>query len=128
MRQNLLLAGTAALALAVIAAGAAFLIAPVWQPGYRPAAYSPAVVQEQEAGAPAPSRPPAQAVDTELIDLNTADAKTLEQLPGIGEKKAAAIVEERQTNGPFTSLEDVCRVKGISDKTVGQWDGLAEVR
>lgn len=126
--QRLLLAGTAVLAMTVIAAGAAFLIAPVWQPGYRPAAYSPAVVQDQQKSGSASSQWPEQTADTVLIDLNSADAKTLERLPGIGEKKAAAIVEDRRLNGPFSSLEDVCRVKGVSDKTVRQWEGLAEIR
>ena len=42
-----------------------------------------------------------------LIDLNTADAKALEGLPGIGEERAAKIVQSRTTDGPFSQVEDL---------------------
>lgn len=51
------------------------------------------------------------------IDINMADAATLQTLPGIGETKAAAIVAHREANGPFTTVEDLKNVKGIGDKT-----------
>jgi competence protein ComEA len=50
-----------------------------------------------------------------LIDLNTADAALLMTLPGIGESKAESIVRYRETNGPFTRVEDVKNVSGIKD-------------
>lgn len=53
------------------------------------------------------------------VDINTADAKTLEtQLVGIGASKAAAIVAYREQNGPFKRVEDLAKVKGIGIKTV----------
>ena len=52
---------------------------------------------------------------------NTAPAAELETLPGIGEKKALAIVEYREANGPFRAVEELERVKGISERTV---DGM----
>ncbi|HQK63537.1 MAG TPA: lamin tail domain-containing protein [Candidatus Staskawiczbacteria bacterium] len=48
---------------------------------------------------------------TNKIDINTATAKQLEELVGIGEKKAQAIIDAR----PFSSVDDLKRVKGIGD-------------
>ncbi|MBQ1448666.1 MAG: ComEA family DNA-binding protein [Coriobacteriales bacterium] len=48
-----------------------------------------------------------------LINLNTADAKTLQELPGIGEVTARKIVDDRTSNGPFRNVEDLQRVSGI---------------
>ena len=53
--------------------------------------------------------------DNGLININMADAQTLTSLNGIGESKAKSIVEYRQTNGNFTSIEDVKKVSGISE-------------
>jgi len=47
------------------------------------------------------------------IDINTADAKVLETLPGIGPALAGAIIGTRDTNGPFKSLADLDAVPGI---------------
>jgi len=52
------------------------------------------------------------------VDLNTADAETLQQLPGIGPALAERIVADREANGPFADLEDLTRVSGIGEKTV----------
>lgn len=52
------------------------------------------------------------------IDINRADAATLEQLHGIGPSKARAIVDYREANGPFLQLEDLAKVKGIGLRTV----------
>jgi len=55
------------------------------------------------------------------VDPNTADADMLEQLPGIGPSRAAAIVEERSTRGPFALVDDLVRVRGIGPATL---DGI----
>jgi competence protein ComEA len=66
----------------------------------------------------------AQAVSTTrsapaLINLNTADAATLaREMKGIGESKARAIVEHRQKNGAFRSVDELALVKGIGAKTL----------
>jgi competence ComEA-like helix-hairpin-helix protein len=52
------------------------------------------------------------------IDVNRDPARDIELLPGIGPKKAGAIVESRTNHGPFESLDDLERVKGIGGKTV----------
>ena len=50
----------------------------------------------------------------QVVNINTADAVTLaKHLHGIGAKKAAAIVAFREKNGPFKSIYDLARVKGI---------------
>ncbi len=48
--------------------------------------------------------------------MNTASEEELEELPGVGEVLAAAIVRERTENGPFASPEDLMRVSGIGEK------------
>jgi competence protein ComEA len=52
------------------------------------------------------------------VDINSADAKTLQTLDGVGPSKAQAIIEYRQANGPFKSAADLGKVKGIGDKTL----------
>jgi competence protein ComEA len=52
------------------------------------------------------------------VDLNRAEWAELSQLPGIGESIARRIVESRATQGPFTSREDLRRVKGIGPRTM----------
>ncbi|WP_019636790.1 ComEA family DNA-binding protein [Paenibacillus fonticola] len=51
-----------------------------------------------------------------LISINTADYVQLQKIPGIGEKKAQAIVDYRNKQGSFISLSDLKKVKGIGDK------------
>jgi competence protein ComEA len=52
------------------------------------------------------------------MPLNDVDKEALAALPGIGPSKAAAIVLDRQTNGAFTSVRELQRVRGIGPKTV----------
>ncbi|MEO7908308.1 MAG: helix-hairpin-helix domain-containing protein [Roseiflexaceae bacterium] len=47
------------------------------------------------------------------LDLNTASASDLDGLPGIGQSFAERIIEYRTSNGPFASVEDLQKVKGI---------------
>jgi comEA protein len=61
------------------------------------------------------------------VDINTASESQLESLPGIGPGKAKAIIAERQANGPFKSVDDLVRVKGIGDKTIAQLRAQASV-
>lgn len=51
------------------------------------------------------------------ININYADATQLQQIPGVGESKAAAIIEYRNTNGAFSAIEDITSVSGIGEAT-----------
>ncbi|HMU87829.1 MAG TPA: ComEA family DNA-binding protein [Agitococcus sp.] len=62
---------------------------------------------------------PSTKVKSESININTASLEELSsKLKGIGKAKAAAIIEWRETNGKFQSLEDVDEVKGIGSATL----------
>lgn len=50
------------------------------------------------------------------VSINTAGTLELQEIPGIGEKKAQAIVEYRNAHGPFGSVNELTNVKGIGDK------------
>lgn len=52
------------------------------------------------------------------IDVNTATWVEWIQLPGIGEMLARRIIADREQNGPFETVEDLRRVKGIGPKTI----------
>jgi competence protein ComEA len=55
------------------------------------------------------------------VDINKADAKTIaKELEGIGLSRAQAIVEYREKNGAFKSVDDLKKVKGIGAKTLEQ--------
>lgn len=54
------------------------------------------------------------------VDINTADENLLQTLPGIGASKAAAIVEYREKNGSFSSIEEIKNVPGIKDGAYGK--------
>ncbi|MEA3459697.1 MAG: helix-hairpin-helix domain-containing protein, partial [Chloroflexota bacterium] len=51
------------------------------------------------------------------VNINTATAEELETLPGIGPAFAQRIIEYRQEKGPFASIEDIEKVKGIGEAT-----------
>ena len=55
---------------------------------------------------------------TAIVNINTASVAELCNLSGIGEVKAKAIVDYRQQNGKFTSIDDIAKVKGIGPKTI----------
>ncbi len=61
------------------------------------------------------------------INLNTATVSQLEDLPGIGPALAARIVDHRQKNGAFKSLDDLMAVKGIGEKNLSKIQGLLSV-
>jgi competence protein ComEA len=52
--------------------------------------------------------------DVRSVDLNSADAATLAELPGIGPTLAERIVEFRTLNGPFASVDGLADVAGIT--------------
>ena len=50
-----------------------------------------------------------------MVNINTADEKELDKLPGVGPAMAKRIVEYRTENGAFQAPEEIKRVKGIGD-------------
>ena len=62
--------------------------------------------------------PPTPTPQRERVDVNTASLEELVTLPGIGEKRAADIIAEREANGPYRFPEDLTRVSGIGEAVV----------
>ena len=93
----------------------------------RPAARIPETPSTSVASAhgPAARRDPPRARrapvdDATLVDVNLASAADFERLPGIGPALAARIVEVRAREGPFGSVEDLRRVRGVRDTTLAR--------
>lgn len=57
---------------------------------------------------------------TAPLDLNTATAAQLAQVPGIGPATAKAIVQFREKSGPFERVEDLLAIRGISARKLAQ--------
>jgi len=72
--------------------------------------------KEKEIAAPAQNATTPLAPISDKIDINTADAATLTQLPGIGPALAGEIVSYRAQNGNFAAAEDLLSVRGIGEK------------
>ena len=107
----------ALIVLALFALGAAHdawrLVRPV-----APAAHGPAAIAARTAAAvaaPGDSTGTASPPDAaaERVDLNRADARALDALPGIGPVIAGRILERRSRQGPFRTPEDLLAVRGI---------------
>ena len=62
------------------------------------------------------------------VDLNEAEAAELMQLPGVGPNLAQRIVDHRQASGPFRSVNELTKVKGIGPATLARVRSLVCVR
>lgn len=51
-----------------------------------------------------------------VVNVNTATPDELQLLPGVGESRAAAIVDTRKAKGGFKSVDELAQVKGVGDK------------
>jgi competence protein ComEA len=73
---------------------------------------------EEKVDAPSSSQ---QVIIEESVNINVANAAEISStLKGIGLKKAEAIVTWRNTNGQFSSLDQLLEVKGVGEKTLLQ--------
>ncbi len=59
-----------------------------------------------------------QDVTNQRININTASAGELATLTGVGAKSAQAIIDYREMMGPFKTVDDLTKVKGIGEKTL----------
>lgn len=84
----------------------------------RPVSDGEQIVVGRRAAAAAP--PPAAGAGSEatLVDLNTATPEQLETLDGVGEVIAGRILAWRESNGPFTDIEQLLDVDGIGEQTL----------
>lgn len=64
---------------------------------------------------------------TQKININIATIDELQALPNIGPKKAQAIIEYRQTNGSFQTIDQIKEIKGIGEKTYEELAHLISV-
>lgn len=62
-----------------------------------------------------------------LININTASLAELEQLPGIGPTIAQRIIDFREFNGPYTSIDQLASVTGISESMVDELRELVTI-
>ena len=60
---------------------------------------------------------PVVVVAGDKVNINTANKETLSTLNGIGPVTAERIIEYREKVGPFKSIEEIAKVKGIGEKT-----------
>ncbi len=91
-------------AFVLLLAGAVGFSVPFWQPGYRTVASEEFDVQQMM-----------------LVDLNSAGLEELCSLPGVGEKKAQAILDYREEHGAFSCIDELDQVDGISTKSIEAW-------
>ncbi len=65
--------------------------------------------------------------DTDLVNINTASLEELDSLPGIGPTIAQRIIDYREENGPFNTIEDIMNVSGIGPSTFEEIQDLITV-
>ena len=56
----------------------------------------------------------------ERININTASSKELERLDGIGETRAAAIIDRREKNGPYTDISELLELEEIPESVYNE--------
>lgn len=71
--------------------------------------------------------PTVVAAETELVNINIASAAELDSLPSIGPALAQRIIEYREQNGPFISIEDIINVPGIGPGNYERFKDLITV-
>ena len=96
---------------AAVLLGAFLFAPPLFQIGYDPLAPEPVTA--------------AQLIK---VDLNLASADILKSLPGLGEKKAAAIIEYRSKHGEFKDIDEILCVDGISERDFKNWQPYLYIR
>ena len=65
--------------------------------------------------------------NSDLININTASQKELEELPGIGAKRASDIIIYREANGGFKTTAEIKNIKGIGESIYSQIEALIKI-
>jgi len=74
-----------------------------------------------------PSEGRKRVLDSHSVDINTATRAQLMELPGIGSQYADRILSYRNAHGPFSSLDDLLKVKGIGRKRLERMRGFVRL-
>lgn len=74
----------------------------------------------QPGGVAAPAASAPGGTTGPMVNINVATQSELEELPGVGPVTAAAILQWRTDNGPFTSVDELLEVSGIGDATLAE--------
>lgn len=61
------------------------------------------------------------------LDINTANAEQLQQLKGVGPKRAKAIISYREQHGPFTRPEQLLNIKGVGKRLLERNRGQIDI-
>ncbi len=88
----------------------------------------PVIASSTQGGNGAASAKSSESAEGTLININEADSSGLQKLPGVGEAKAQAIIDYRETEGPFAAAEELKNVSGIGDKTFEKLEPLITVQ
>src|SRR5690606_16134827 len=64
-----------------------------------------------------------QQTSMEMVNINTATQEELQSLPGMDQSLAQSIVQCRQTNGPFKSVDDLSQVQGMDEQKLRSMKG-----
>ena len=83
---------------------------------------------QTEASLPTVSAGLSEQVGSDRLDINTATVEELTSLPNIGPSRAAAIVDYREREGPFNSVDELTNVGGSGEKITDSIRDLVEVR
>lgn len=81
--------------------------------------------QNQSSGKVADSEKSAE--QTKRVNINTAGLVELQNIPGVGEKKAQTIIDYRNKHGAFKKVQDLTKVKGIGTKSFQKMKPFIEI-